>query len=125
MALSVSSVYMPPATVSLTSSDQKLVPQTLKNSAKQALAAIYHPSEAIQTAQEPLQAVDTWIGCSQSPVFPRFVEIFTGTQSVLKTWFKTFEAVLATAAPDSAKIGDGFSVEFYGRLKVFDKTGQA
>ncbi|UEH06790.1 hypothetical protein [Pseudomonas sp. HN8-3] len=124
MALSVSYAYIPPATVSLPSSDQKLVSQTLMDSAKQAAATIYHPSEATQTAQESLQAVYTWIGRSQSPVFLRFVGIFTGAQSVLKTWFKTFEAVLATAAPDSAKIG-GFTVESHGRLKVFDKAGQA
>ena len=129
MALSVSSAYIPPATVSLTPSDQKLVPQALTDSAKQALAnttpaAIYHPSEAATTTAQPLEAVETWVGRSESPEFPRFVDLFNGAQSALKASFKTFEANLAATAPDLASTGYGFSVEADGRLKVLDRTGQ-
>ncbi|HJH21916.1 MAG TPA: hypothetical protein K8W20_24820 [Pseudomonas lactis] len=129
MALSVSSAYIPPAALSLTPSDQKLVPQAPTDPTRQAMAnaapaAIYHPSEPTQTTQEPLEVIDTWVGRSQSPEFPRFVEQFTGAQSALKASFKTFEAALATTAPDLARTDYSFTVESDGRLKVLDKAGQ-
>ena len=129
MALSVSAAYIPPANLNLTPSEQKLVPQASTDPAKQALAnagpaAIYHPSEAATTTAQPPEAVDTWVGRSESPHFPRFVDLFNGAQSALKASFQTFEANLATTAPDLASTGYGFTVEADGRLKVLDTAGQ-
>lgn len=129
MALSVSPAYMPPANLNLTPSEQKLVPQASTDPAKQALAnagpaAIYHPSEAATTTAQPPEAVDTWVGRSESPHFPRFVDMFNGAQSALKASFQTFEANLAATAPDLASTGYGFTVEADGRLKVLDTAGQ-
>lgn len=129
MALSVSPAYIPPANLNLTPSEQKLVPQASTDPAKQALAnagpaAIYHPSEAATTTAQAPEAVDTWVGRSESPHFPRFVDLFNGAQSALKASFQTFEANLAATAPDLASTGYGFTVEADGRLKVLDTAGQ-
>jgi hypothetical protein len=129
MALSVSATYLPPANTLLTPSGQKLEPQPMTNADKNTLAnatpaAIYHPSEGTSTTAEPLEAVDTWIGRSQSPDFPRFAEIAAGAHQTLKTSFQAFQATLATSAPDLASKKYGFTVEAHGKLKVLDTASQ-
>lgn len=129
MALSVSAAYLPPANTSLTPSDQKLVAQPLTAAAKDALtnaapAAVYHPSGSASTPLEPLEAVDTWVGRTQSRDFPRRAEIFNGAFSTLKASFKSFESALSTTAPDLAGKKYGFTVEADGRLKVLDSASQ-
>lgn len=129
MALSVSTAYLPPANISLTPSDQKLVAQPLTDAAKEALAnaapaAVYHPSGSASTTLEPLEAVDTWVGRTQSRDFPRLVEISTGAFNTLKASFKAFESALSATAPDLAGKQYGFTVEADGRLKVLDSASQ-
>ncbi|WP_300635223.1 hypothetical protein [Pseudomonas sp.] len=129
MALSVSAAYLAPANTRLAPSEQKLTPQALPQAATQPLAnagpaAVYHPSEAAQAASEPPQVIDTWVGRSESPQYPRFVERFNGAQAVLKSAFAAFESTLDSTAPDLAKTDYGFTVEADGRLKVLDKAGQ-
>ncbi|WP_460135157.1 hypothetical protein [Pseudomonas sp. S1_E04] len=129
MALSVSTAYLPPANISLTPSDQKLVAQPLTDAAKEALAnaapaAVYHPSGSASTTLEPLEAVDTWVGRTQSRDFPRLVDISTGAFNTLKASFKAFESALSATAPDLAGKQYGFTVEADGRLKVLDSASQ-
>ncbi|WP_339435311.1 hypothetical protein [Pseudomonas orientalis] len=129
MSLSVSAANIAPANTRLAPSEQALTPQAPSEAAGQALAnagpaAIYHPSEAAQTLREPPQVIDTWIGRSESPEFPRFAERFNGAQAVLKSAFTAFESTLASTAPDLAATDYGFTVEADGRLKVLDKAGQ-
>ncbi|AUZ47263.1 hypothetical protein [Pseudomonas orientalis] len=129
MALSVSAAHIAPSNARLAPSEQNLTPQAPPEAARQALAsagpaAVYHPSEAAQTLREPLQVIDTWVGRSESPEFPRFAERFNGAQAVLKSAFTTFESALASTAPDLAGTDYGFTVEADGRLKVLDKAGQ-
>lgn len=129
MALSVSAAHLAPATVSLAPSDQKRLPQAMPDVATQALAdagpaAIYHPSEAAQTLSAPLEVVNTWVGRSDSPDLPRFVDRFNGAHGVLKSAFNAFQASLASTAPDLAGTDYGFTVQADGRLKVLDKAGQ-
>ncbi|MBA1431068.1 hypothetical protein [Pseudomonas orientalis] len=129
MSLSVSAAHIAPANTRLALSEQTLTPQAPPEAASQALAnagpaAVYHPSEAAQTLREPVQVIDTWIGRSESPEFPRFAERFNGAQAVLKSAFTTFESSLASTAPDLAGTDYGFTVEADGRLKVLDKAGQ-
>ncbi|UOB22429.1 hypothetical protein MRY17_17060 [Pseudomonas orientalis] len=129
MAFSVSAAHIAPANTRLAPSEQTLTPQTPSEAAGQALAnagpaAVYHPSEAAQTLREPVQVIDTWVGRSESPEFPRFAERFNGAQAVLKSAFTTFESSLASTAPDLAGTDYGFTVETDGRLKVLDKAGQ-
>lgn len=129
MALSVSAAYLPPANTSLTPSDQKLVAQPLKDAAKEALAnaapaAVYHPSGSARTTLEPLEAVDIWVGRTQSQDHPRLVEISTGALNTLKASFKAFESALSATAPDLAGKKYGFTVEADGHLKVLDSASQ-
>ncbi|MBD8238972.1 hypothetical protein SOM46_12000 [Pseudomonas fluorescens] len=129
MALSVSSAYLPPASTSLAPSDQKLVPQPLTDVAKDALAnaapaAIYHPSEDTSTTAKPLEVVDTWVGRSESPEYPRYAELFRAAHSTLKASFQAFQATLSTTAPDLASKKYGFTVDADGSLKVLNTAGQ-
>ncbi|AZF11735.1 hypothetical protein C4J93_3553 [Pseudomonas sp. R2-37-08W] len=129
MTLSISAATIAPANIRLAPSEQKLTPQALPEAAKQSLAnagpaAVYHPSEAAQTASEPPQVTDVWVGRSESPEFPRFVDRFHSAQAVLKSAFTAFASTLKSTAPDLARTDYGFTVEADGRLKVIDKAGQ-
>lgn len=129
MSLSVSAAPIAPANTRLAPSEQTLTPQAPSGAASQALAnagpaAVYHPSEAALALRGPVQVIDTWVGRSESPEFPRFAERFNGAQAVLKSAFTTFESALASTAPDLAGTDYGFTVEADGRLKVLDKAGQ-
>ncbi|WP_455826340.1 hypothetical protein [Pseudomonas graminis] len=126
MTLSLSAAYISPANTRLTPSDQTLVAQPLSDSAKEALAsaapaAIYHPSEDIKPVTAAPEAIDTWVGRSQSPQFPRYADIANGAQSALKASFSAFQSTLP---PDLAGKKYGFTVEADGRLKVLDTAGQ-
>ncbi|WP_411379083.1 hypothetical protein [Pseudomonas sp. MPB26] len=125
----VSSTYIPPADTRLTPSNQKLESQPITDTAMEALAnaapaVIYHPSEDASATVEPLEAVDTWIGRSQSPDFPRFAELAASAHGVLKASFQAFQATLWSSAPDLASKKYGFTVEADGKLKVLDTAGQ-
>lgn len=129
MVLSVSSSYIPPANTQLTPSEQKLEPQPLTDAAKDALAnvapaAIYHPNDEAQNTVEPLEVVDTWVGRSQSPEFPRFAKVADGAYSSLKASFQAFQSMLSSSSPDLASKKYGFTVEAGGKLKVLDTAGQ-
>lgn len=125
MAFSVSAAHIAPANTRLALSEQTLTPEAASQAlANAGPAAVYHPSEAAQTLREPVQVIDTWVGRSESPEFPRFAERFNGAQAVLKSAFTTFESSLASTAPDLAGTDYGFTVEADGRLKVLDKAGQ-
>ncbi|MGZ9706302.1 hypothetical protein ACXX81_09755 [Pseudomonas sp. GNP013] len=131
MTLPVSAAYTPPANTSLMPSGQTLVVQPLTDAAKEALAnaspaAVYHPSPSgpADATVKPPEVFDTWIGRSQSPDFPRLVEVASGALSTLKASFKVFESTLAVTAPDLAAKEYGFTVEADGSLKVRDKASQ-
>ncbi|MBT2297665.1 hypothetical protein [Pseudomonas fluorescens] len=125
MVLSVSASYLPPAHTSLTPSEQKLTAVPLTDAAKQALAnatpaAIYHPSEEAKAWVGEVQVIETWVGRSQSPEFPRLAEIANDAMSGLKGSFEEFQSTLATEYPDLASKKYGFTVEADGSLKVLD-----
>lgn len=129
MVLSVSSTFIPPANVHLSPSEQKLEPQQLSDAHQNTLAnatpsAIYHPSEDTSATVNPLEVVDTWVGRSQSPDFPRLAQIAAGAHETLKASFQAFQATLSTSAPDLASKKYGFTVEADGTLKVLDTAAE-
>ncbi|ROM61842.1 hypothetical protein BK653_29750 [Pseudomonas brassicacearum] len=128
MVISLNSVSISPSRP-LTSSEQKLAPQSLTDAAKKALAnatpaAVYHPSEEAKALGEPLEGVVTWVGRSQSPDFPRFAEVTKNALSALKGSFEDFKSTLSMDHPDLAGKKYGFTIEADGRLKVLDIAGQ-
>ena len=129
MALSVSATYLPPATIALTPAEQTLQSPASNGAATQALAsagpaAVYHPSQPIDTAPPASAAVDTWVGRDQSQDFPRLAQLAAGAQSVLSGAFQAFDATLSTTQPDLAGAKYGFTVQADGRLKVLDTAGE-
>lgn len=129
MVLSVSASYIPPANTSLAPSEQKLTPVPLTDAAKQALvnatpAAIYHPSEEAKALQGEPQVIETWVGRSQSPEFPRLAEIANNALGTLRASFEEFQSTLSTVYPDLADKKYGFTIEADGSLKVLDTAGQ-
>lgn len=129
MVLSVSSTFIPPANTQLTPSEHKLEPQPLTDANQDTLAnaspaVIYHPNEDTSTTVKQLEVVDTWIGRSQSPEFPRFAQIAAGAHGALKASFQAFQATLSNSAPDLASKKYGFTVEADGNLKVLDTAAQ-
>ncbi|MCQ6255055.1 hypothetical protein [Pseudomonas sp. Q11] len=129
MVLSVSASYIPPANTSLTPSAQKLTPEPLTDAAKQALAnatpaAIYHPSEEAKELLGEPQVIETWVGRSQSPEFPRLAEITNNALQTLRASFEEFQSMLATEYPDLASKKFGFTIEADGKLKVLDTAKQ-
>ncbi|PRA31492.1 hypothetical protein CQZ99_26490 [Pseudomonas poae] len=128
MALSVSSTSLLPVTTSLSPGKQNIEAQTLNGADQHSLvsagpAAIYHPSEPLDTALPASSAIDTWVGRDQSQDFPRLAAIAAGAQTVLKGVFQAFEAGLSAAQPDLVGAKYGFTVEADGRLKVLDAAG--
>jgi hypothetical protein len=117
MELSLSAASIAPPNTHLTRSDQKLVTHPPTGSVKElesaGPAAIYHPSEETQTVEQPLVAITTWVGRSQSPDFPRYVAI---TESAKST--------LSATDPDLASKKYAFTVEADGKLKVLNTAGQ-
>lgn len=128
MELSLSAASIAPANIHLTRSDQKLVTQpptgSVKELASAGPAAIYHPSEETQTVEQPLVAITTWVGRSQSPDFPRYVAITESAKNTLKTSFEAFQSQLSATHPDLASKKYGFTVEADGKLKVLNTAGQ-
>lgn len=129
MALSVSSTYTPPANTALAPSGQTLTPEPMTDAGKAALAnappatpaAVYHPSDNVQTPARPLVVIDTWVGRSASPELPRFQQIAQGARNELKAAFETFRSTLPA---DLASKRFGFTVEANDTLKVLNPAGQ-
>ncbi|MBC3377122.1 hypothetical protein HU762_24580 [Pseudomonas sp. SWRI92] len=129
MVLSVSSAYIPPANTNLTRSEQPLVTQAPTDAAKLALsnaspAAIFHPSEEAQSTMPMPVVIETWVGRSQSPDFPRYAEILKGATSTLKSSFEDFQSALSATHPDLAGKKYGFTVDADGSLKVLNTGGK-
>ncbi|MCD9118065.1 MULTISPECIES: hypothetical protein [Pseudomonas] len=128
MELSLNAANIPPANTNLTRSDQKLVSNPPADAVKQLAeagpAAIYHPSEEAQIMVESPVVIETWIGRSQSPDFPRFAAITESAKNTLKSSFETFQTTLSATHPDLAGKKYGFTVEADGKLKVLNTAGQ-
>ncbi|WP_434573364.1 hypothetical protein [Pseudomonas sp. Z3-6] len=128
MEFSVSSAAIAPANTNLTRSDQKLVTNPPADAVKQLAnagpAAIYHPSDDAQIMVESPVVIETWVGRSQSPDFPRFAALAESAKNTLKTSFETFQSTLSATHPDLAGKKYGFTVEADGRLKVLNTAGQ-
>ncbi|QIB05864.1 hypothetical protein GZ982_14435 [Pseudomonas fluorescens] len=128
MELSLNAANIPPANTNLTRSDQKLVSNPPADAVKQLAeagpAAIYHSSEEAQIMVESPVVIETWIGRSQSPDFPRFAAITESAKNSLKSSFETFQTTLSATHPDLAGKKYGFTVEADGKLKVLNTAGQ-
>ncbi|QXI53573.1 hypothetical protein [Pseudomonas alvandae] len=128
MEFSVSSDAISPANTNLTRSDQKLVTNPPTDAVKQLTsagpAAIFHPSEETQAMVQSPVIIETWIGRSQSPDFPRFAAITESAKNTLRSAFETFQSMLSATHPDLAGKKYGFTVEADGRLKVLNTAGQ-
>jgi len=128
MDFTLSSASIAPANTSLTRSDQKLVasPPTgsMKELASAGPAAIYHPSDETQIMVDSPVVIETWIGRSQSPDFPKFAAIAASAKKTLTTSFEAFQTTLSTTDPDLAGKKYGFTVEADGKLKVLNSAGQ-
>jgi hypothetical protein len=128
MDLTLRSTSIAPANTSLTRSDQKLVasPPTgsMKELASAGPAAIYHPSDETQIMVDSPVVIETWIGRSQSPDFPKFAATAESAKKTLTASFEAFQTTLSTTDPDLAGKKYGFTVEADGKLKVLNSAGQ-
>jgi hypothetical protein len=128
MDLTLSATSIAPANASLTRSDQKLVanPSTgsMKELASAGPAAIYHPSDETQIMVDSPVVIETWIGRSQSPDFPKFAAIAESAKKTLTTSFEAFQTTLSKTDPGLAGKKYGFTVEADGKLKVLNSAGQ-
>ncbi|AVB22732.1 MULTISPECIES: hypothetical protein [Pseudomonas syringae group] len=119
-------------TVTLPHSGVTLTPQPLTDAQKEALknaaantpAVVYHPSTEVPATTEPMEAVDTWIGRSQSSEFPKMVAQHSSSTESLKTSYQAFKSTLASVYPDLASKKFGFTIEANGNLKATNSAGE-
>lgn len=119
-------------TITLPNSGITLTPQPLtdaqkeafKNAAASTPAVVYHPSTEVPATTEPMEAVDTWIGRSQSPDFPKMAAQHSNSTEALKTSYEAFTSTLASVYPDLASKKFGFTIEADGNLKAINSSGE-
>ncbi|PBP65505.1 hypothetical protein CCL15_14985 [Pseudomonas syringae] len=118
--------------ITLPNSGITLTPQPLtdaqkeafKNAAASTPAVVYHPSTEVPATTEPMEAVDTWIGRSQSPDFPKMAAQHSNSTEALKTSYEAFTSTLASVYPDLASKKFGFTIEADGNLKAINSSGE-
>ncbi|KWS33602.1 hypothetical protein [Pseudomonas syringae] len=119
-------------TITLPNSGITLTPKPLtdaqkeafKNAAASTPAVVYHPSTEVPATTEPMEAVDTWIGRSQSPDFPQKAAQHGNSTEALKTSYEAFTSTLASVYPDLASKKFGFTIEANGNLKATNSSGE-
>ncbi|RMR28051.1 hypothetical protein ALP36_05603, partial [Pseudomonas syringae pv. coriandricola] len=119
-------------TVTLPHSGVTLTPQPLTDAQKEALknaaantpAVVYHPSTEAPATTEPVVVIETWIGRSQSPDFPKMAAQHSNSTEALKTSYESFKSTLASVYPDLASKKFGFTIEADGNLKATNSSGE-